>query len=170
MAVPFQNSPAKLRPDLNVGDVPEKNGRSHLIHPDRDIFQIFQRTDVAQPAHHELGLPHLHKLSAHVIVGSLYCHSHLLNGQIISKKFVGVNLHLVLFHKSADARHLGDSGHRCKFITEIPVLKAPEFLEIMLSRGIHEDIFIYPSDTGGIGPEARGNARGESAGNKVQIF
>ena len=74
----------------------------------------------------------------------------------MGQELVGVDLHLVLFDEPADAGHLGDAGHRRQFVAQVPVLEAPELLEVQLAAGILEDVLVDPTHAGGIRAQAGG--------------
>ena len=84
-AVPLQNTAPQFWAQLDGGDVPQQHWRAHVVHGHDDLLQIFAGTDVAQAAHHELGLAHLDQLAADVIVRALDGAPDLLDRQAVGQ-------------------------------------------------------------------------------------
>lgn len=96
--------------------------------------------------------------------------SDLLNGKVVGLQFVGIHFYLVLLDKSSDARHLRYTGHRSKLVSEIPVLKASELLQIVVAGGVFENVLVHPADAGGVRTQARCYTGRKTAGDKVQVL
>ena len=68
----------------------------------------------------------------------------------VGEQFVGIDVHLILAHKSAHRRHLGHAGHRLQRIAQIPVLVAAHLLDAIPAGGIDQRVLIDPSHRGSI--------------------
>ncbi len=56
---------------MDTCDITKKHGHVLGVDSKWDLLKVFHRLDVAETAHHELGLPHLDHAPADVIVGAL---------------------------------------------------------------------------------------------------
>ena len=155
LAVQVERTTPKVAADLHGGDVLQVNRRAfHGLH--RDEFEVFDTGDEADAAQHKLGSIFLHHLAADIEIRALHrCH-HVHERDIDRTHLGGVQLHLILLHKAADARHLGHALHAGELVAHIPVLQRAQLREVIAAvlrlGGIDmEVVLIHPAEAGGIG-------------------
>ncbi len=125
---------------------------------------------VAEAADHILGSAHLQYVSADFVCALPYLVNHGGSGDAIGEELVGVEVHLVLAHKAADAGHLCHAGHGFKLIAQIPVLQRAQIRQALGVTAIDDGILIDPARAGCIGTDSRMNIRGQPPGNLLQVL
>src|SRR5579884_696824 len=58
---------------------------------------------------------------AHVLIGPTHRVDHLRRGHAVREEFRGVEQDLILLHEPAEARDLGDAGHRLERVADLEV-------------------------------------------------
>src|SRR3972149_2456355 len=61
----------------------------------------------------------------------IFMESHILKRYVVSKKLIGVYIHLVLFYKASDGCRFSDSGDCRELVSHIPVLYTPELCKVV---------------------------------------
>ena len=89
---------------------------------------------------------------------------------LVAQQLVRIDVDLVLPHKSADRRNLGDARERLQRITQIPVLVRAHLVETVLPAGIHQCILIDPADRGSILRQFDVDAFGQPRSHRVQVL
>src|SRR3972149_7850258 len=124
LAVEVHEPPPHLRPRMHRGYVPYAYGRAPCVHANGYALYVTYALYVAEAPHHELGFSNLDGAPAHVGVAHHDGVFDLRKGDVVGEELRGVHLHLVLFYKAADARPLGNPGHRLELVPQVPVLNA----------------------------------------------
>ena len=126
--------------------------------------------DIAAPTNHVLAAPEFQKPAFHVVVAVLNVFDHGSKRNAIGGEFVGVHLHLVLLHKTADRGHFGDSGHTRQPVTKLPVLKAAQLGQVVLAGLVHQCILKDPTHSGSVRTERGIDTVGELSANSLEVF
>ena len=65
-------------------------------------------------------------------------------------QLIGIDVHLVLPHETAERRHVRHAGYGLQIVAQIPVLIAAQVRQALLAGGIDQGVLEYPSDAGGV--------------------
>ena len=159
-----------LRTELDAGNILEKDGGAVATAAHRDILQVLDALEISATAHHVFDPGELQHPAFHILVAladGIHDHG---NGQVVGLEAVGIDAHLILPDKAADAGNLGDPGHAFQGQLDVPVLNGAEVSKIVPSGFIHQGIGKSPAYAGGIGPE-HGIHRGrELVLHRLEIF
>src|ERR1035438_6084403 len=88
----------------------------------RHVRQIIERLEIAQPANHVSRPAQFQYAATDFIRARLHPINDGGQRYAVREQFVGIDIHLVLAHEPADARHFGHAGNGCQLITQVPVL------------------------------------------------
>ncbi len=138
---------------MNIGYVAKINRRTVSIRADNHLLKIGHGLDVTEPPHHVFASRVFHHASTHVVITSSDGRNHLVEWKMVGKQRIGIDVHLILLHKSADTSHLRDAGHAFQPVAEIPVLKGPQLSQIMPACLVNQRVHVDPSHPGCIWTE-----------------
>ena len=125
---------------------------------------------VAEAADHILGSAHLQHVSTNLIRALPHLVNHGGGGDAVGEELVGVEVHLILAHKAADAGYLRHAGHGFKLIAQIPILQRPQIGQALGVAAIDDCILIDPAGTGCIGTDSRMHVRRQSPCDLLQVL
>ena len=168
--VEIGQAPPDFRADLHAGHVPEENRRPAAAATHGDVFQVLRRLDISSSPHHVLDARQFEDTPFHIPVALPDRLHHLRDGNIESRKAVGVDGHLVLLHETADGSHLGYAGDTLQGKLDVVILDGAELSKVMLSRFIHHGIGKSPAETRRIGPQDGIDVGGEFVLYGLQVF
>ncbi len=166
-AVELGDTAAFVRHQLHAGDVAQQH-RSPVLRLQDDLLDVLRSTEVAAPAHHELGLGQLHHAAAYVHVRLADGVAHLGQRDLEGLQASRIDDDRVLAHEAADA---GDLGHAVRLgdgEADLPVLRGSELGKRALGR--HHGVLVDPADAGRVGTQRRRHAIGKLALGGGQIF
>ena len=89
---------------------------------DHDVANIVQVLDQAKPAHDGPRAILRDHIAAHVRIARHHsAHDHAERNSVGAQP-VGIDIDLVLLHRTSDTRYLGNAGHRVELVAHVPVL------------------------------------------------
>ena len=168
LAVPVGETAPDLRPDGDVGDIGERERRPPGADAERDLLEVADVLDIAEPAHHVLAFAHLDQPPADVRVGALDGGLDGAERHTVGAQPHRVDLDLVLAHEAAEGGDLRDPVDRHQTVLEVPVLIGAQLGERAVGRV--EDVHEGPPDPGGVGAELRRHAVGQLARKAVEVL
>ena len=136
----------------------------------RHVRQIIERLEIAQPANHVSRPAQFQYAATDFIRARLHPINDGGQRYAVREQFVGIDIHLVLPHEPADARHFGHAGNGCQLITQVPVLNASKVGEALPVTVIDQYILIDPTRTGRVRADRRMHIGRKPAGNRLQIL
>ncbi len=139
LAVELRDAAAQVGALLHGGDVAQQDGRPPPVRTQRDGLEVGQRAHVAPPPHEVLPPGELDGAAAHVVVPRANGGDHSPERNLIGGQGVGIDGHLVLLLEPADAGDLGHAGDAFEPVSEVPVLEASQFGEVVVrlaARGL----------------------------------
>ena len=170
LTVEFGHAPADIRPQVDIGDVAQVDGRPPLVHAHRNQLDVGEVFDVAQAAHHVLPPAELHHPPSHVVVAAADGLDHFIDGQVVSQQRVGVEVHLVLLDEASHAGHFRYPRDRGQPVAHVPVLEGAQLGQIMTPRPVHKRILKGPTHAGGVRSQDRGYPLGETSGHPLHVL
>ena len=132
--------------------------RSRFSARDHDILDVVNGFGVAAATHHVFRTRKLDEASADIVISVADGVDDFGKGNVVGDERVGVDHDLILFLKPADRSHFRDAGNRLEPIAQRPILKAPQFRQVMNARFIDQGILIDPAHAGRVRPEFRADA------------
>jgi hypothetical protein len=167
LAVQLGDSAPLVGPQFDARHVAQQHGRAALG-LQHDPLDVLLAAQVAAAAHHVFALGHLDDAAADVAVVLAYGPHHRFEIDAIGMQLVRVGRDLVLLDESP---HAGDLGHVVglgQLVAHEPVLDRAQLAQIVPVAG--QRVLVYPAHAGGIGPERRRHARGQSLRHGVQVL
>ena len=135
-----------------------------------DHFDVFDRFDIAAPAHHVFRAAEFDGAAADIVVAHADGIHDTLDREAIGRELIGIQVHLILAHESAQTRDLRHAFDGADLIAQVPILKRAQLRQIMLAALIHQGVLENPADPCGIWPQRRGNPPGKSILHLVHVF
>ena len=133
-----------------------------------DLLQIGEAFHIAAAADRELDFRQLDGAAAHVAVAVPDRVVDLGKGDTERLQPARIDHDAVLLDEAADACDLGDALGLRHPVADVPVLNRAQFGEIHLRSA--DDVLVDPANAGGVGPEARRDARGQAPSRRVEVF
>ena len=148
--------------ERNRADISHAHGHTTVVSCEHDLADIGHGLRVAATAHHVFGAGHLDEASPHVVVTRPHRLNDLGDRHVEGAQAIGIHLHLVLPHKAAQRRDLGDARHRLQVVLEIPVLVGTQLRQTGTAGRVDERVLKDPAHAGRIGTELGANALRQS--------
>ena len=155
LAVQFSNAPTLVRPDLDMGDIPNQDRRASPIRPDWDQLNILNRPQIAAPTNHVFRAGHFQNTATHLRIAVPDRLDNRLDRQPVSGQRVRVYFDLILLDESADRRHFRHARHTFQLIAQVPILKTAKLRQVVCAGLINQCILIDPPDAGRVRAESR---------------
>src|SRR5438876_105646 len=166
--VPPSDPEPQVGPDRHPSHIADPHRTPILPDGDRDLFDVPDSTEVAEPADRVVRARHLYGPRPDVLVRPANGIDHLPRGGSVRQQSRRVEQDLVLAHEAAQARDLGHAWHGLERVAHLEVLDRAEPVG-RVPRPL-ERVLIDPAHAGGVGPQPGLGARGEPALNRVQIL
>ncbi len=126
LAVEFGQPAPHVGAELNSRDIAKLDRNAARRGFERHRAEIIERGQIARGADNIFGLGHFDYRAAGFLISTLQCIGDLLVRDAVGHEFLGIEHDLILLDHAADARRLGDAGHRFQFIAQEPVLDASQ--------------------------------------------
>src|SRR5205807_679570 len=116
-AVPLRDTFPQVWAEGNGAQIFDEYGRSVLSH-DRDVCQIIERLQIAQPANHVSRTAQFQYATTDFIRARLDAVDNGREGYAISEQLVRIKLHLILAHEPTNTRDFGHTRNGCQLIAQ----------------------------------------------------
>ena len=155
--VHIERTAAEVAADLHGRHVAQINGRAFALR-EHGLFEIADRADEPQSAHHELHAVFLDDLAADVKIALPDGLHDFLQRHARRAHFHRGNLDLILPHEATDARDFGHAGHGVELVAHEPILFGPQATEVVATRGrlrrVHVEVVLKdPPEPRSVRPE-----------------
>ena len=81
--------------------------------------------------------------------------NHHRERNVVSAKFVGVQIHLILPNESTDGSDFRNARNGLQLIAKIPVLKTAQVREAVLVGAVNDGVFVHPAGSRRVGANHR---------------
>src|SRR6516164_5872970 len=135
-----------------------------------NVFDVLDLFDVAAAADVILGRCNLGNLAAHIGIARLDRIDDVAKCNVVGDERIWIEIDLILLHETTNRRDFGDTFHRGKRVTQIPILNGAQLGEVVLSGVVNKRVFINPTDTGRVGADDRIYALWQRSAYRVEIF
>src|SRR5439155_19299044 len=167
-SIPLGDPEPQVGPDRHPGHIADPYRAPILSDADRDLLDVTDPTEVAEPADRVVGARHLYGPRPDVLVGPAHGRDDLARRYAVGEEPGRVEQHLVLPHEPAQTRDLGHARHRLERVAHLVVLDRAE--PVGRVAGTLEGVLIDPAYAGGVRSEPGLGAGGEPALDRVQVL